>query len=196
MQQTRARQILQSLIQGIDPVTREELPRETVLQHADVLRALLAGLSALEQAAARAHTVVVDYGWNSRSRRYAPPRVLAWEIFDVPSASGIARWPGARQMPQLSIDGSAPTPGDPQSFGRIARQSWFGLRWFRRIPTELLKCSNLIGDRIANTGAQTVGDLWILLGGLLSQREFRCDRHAVDGTHAGYEGKLPEPLSV
>lgn len=54
MTQTRARQILQSLIQGIDPVTGGELPRETVLQHADVLRALLAGLSALEQTAARA----------------------------------------------------------------------------------------------------------------------------------------------
>jgi len=53
MQQTRARQILQSLIQGIDPVTTEELPRETVLQQADVLRALLAGVSALEQAVAR-----------------------------------------------------------------------------------------------------------------------------------------------
>lgn len=54
MQQTRARQILQSLIQGIDPVTGEELLRETVLQRADVLRALLAGLAALEQTAARA----------------------------------------------------------------------------------------------------------------------------------------------
>jgi hypothetical protein len=54
MQQARARQILQSLIQGTDPVTREELPNETVLQQADVLRALLAGLSALEQAASRA----------------------------------------------------------------------------------------------------------------------------------------------
>jgi hypothetical protein len=54
MTQTRARQILQSLIQGIDPVTGAELPRETVLQHADVLRALLAGLTALEQTAARA----------------------------------------------------------------------------------------------------------------------------------------------
>ncbi|MDE2263008.1 MAG: hypothetical protein KGL45_10830 [Gammaproteobacteria bacterium] len=54
MKQTRARQILQSLIQGLDPVTGEELPHETVLQHADVLRALLAGLSALEQTAARA----------------------------------------------------------------------------------------------------------------------------------------------
>ncbi|HVS76997.1 MAG TPA: hypothetical protein VHE11_08690 [Steroidobacteraceae bacterium] len=53
MTQTRARQILQSLIQGIDPATGEELPHETVLQHADVLRALLAGLSALEQSAAR-----------------------------------------------------------------------------------------------------------------------------------------------
>lgn len=54
MQQTRARQILQSLIQGIDPVTEEELPHETVLQHAEVLRALLAGLHALEQTSARA----------------------------------------------------------------------------------------------------------------------------------------------
>ena len=54
MQQNRARQILQSLIQGIDPVTGDELPRETVLQHADVLRALLAGVSALEETAARA----------------------------------------------------------------------------------------------------------------------------------------------
>jgi hypothetical protein len=54
MTQTRARQILQSLIQGIDPVTGEELPHETVLQHADVLRALLAGLAALEQTAVRA----------------------------------------------------------------------------------------------------------------------------------------------
>jgi DNA-binding NarL/FixJ family response regulator len=54
MKQTRARQILQSLIQGIDPVTSEELPHETVLQQADVLRALLAGLSAIEQTTARA----------------------------------------------------------------------------------------------------------------------------------------------
>src|SRR5579875_2611489 len=54
MQQARARKILQSLIQGLDPTTGEELPRETVLQHADVMRALLAGLSALEQTAARA----------------------------------------------------------------------------------------------------------------------------------------------
>jgi len=53
MTQTRARQILQKLIQGLDPMTGEELPQETVLQHADVLRALLAGLSALELMAAR-----------------------------------------------------------------------------------------------------------------------------------------------
>jgi hypothetical protein len=35
-------------------MTGEELPPDTTLQHADVLRALLAGLSALEQTAARA----------------------------------------------------------------------------------------------------------------------------------------------
>jgi len=54
MKQTRSKQILKSLIQGIDPVTAEELPREAVLQRAEVLRALLAGLAALEQTAARA----------------------------------------------------------------------------------------------------------------------------------------------
>jgi len=55
MKETKARQILQALVQGIDPVTGEELAPGTVLQHADVLRALLAGVSALESMAARAH---------------------------------------------------------------------------------------------------------------------------------------------
>jgi hypothetical protein len=54
MKESRARQILQALVQGIDPVTGEELAPGTVLQHADVLRALLAGVGALEQMAARA----------------------------------------------------------------------------------------------------------------------------------------------
>src|SRR5687767_7848129 len=54
MQERRARQILQALIQGVDPFNGEELPAGTVLQHADVLRALLAGVAALEQDAARA----------------------------------------------------------------------------------------------------------------------------------------------
>ena len=54
MNEQRARHILQALVQGIDPMTGEELPPGTLLQHADVLRALLAGLTALEQNAARA----------------------------------------------------------------------------------------------------------------------------------------------
>jgi catalase (peroxidase I) len=54
MQEQRARQILQSLVQGLDPFNGEELPPGTVLQQADVLRALLAGVAALEQLAARA----------------------------------------------------------------------------------------------------------------------------------------------
>ena len=55
MKEQRARQILQALVQGIDPLTGEELAPGTVLQHADVLLALLAGVAALEQMAARAH---------------------------------------------------------------------------------------------------------------------------------------------
>ena len=54
MKEQRARQILQALVQGVDPLTGEELPAGTVLQQADVLRALLAGLAALEQTSARA----------------------------------------------------------------------------------------------------------------------------------------------
>ena len=44
MQERRARQILQALIQGVDPFDGSELASGTVLQQADVLRALLAEL--------------------------------------------------------------------------------------------------------------------------------------------------------
>jgi len=54
MQERRARQILQALIQGVDPFDGSDLPSGTVLQQADVLRALLAGVASLEQDAARA----------------------------------------------------------------------------------------------------------------------------------------------
>jgi hypothetical protein len=54
MQEQRARKILQALVEGVDPTTGLELEAGTVLQRADVLRALLAGVSALEQVSARA----------------------------------------------------------------------------------------------------------------------------------------------
>jgi hypothetical protein len=54
MREQRARQILQSLIQGVNPFDGEELPDGSILQQADVLRALLAGVSALEEGEARA----------------------------------------------------------------------------------------------------------------------------------------------
>ena len=54
MKEHRAREILTTLVQGIDPLSGEEIPPDTVLQQVDVLRALLAGLTALEHTAARA----------------------------------------------------------------------------------------------------------------------------------------------
>ena len=54
MKEQRARHILQSLVQGVDPSTGEELPPGSKLQKAEVLRALLAGVAALELVAARA----------------------------------------------------------------------------------------------------------------------------------------------
>ena len=48
MQQHKARQILQSLVQGIDPFNGEELAAGTALQRAEARRATLAAL--LEEA--------------------------------------------------------------------------------------------------------------------------------------------------
>jgi hypothetical protein len=53
MHDQKARHILQALIQGVDPFNGEELAGGTVFQQADVLRAMLAGVTALEQNAAR-----------------------------------------------------------------------------------------------------------------------------------------------
>lgn len=54
VQRPGARQILQALVEGIDPLTGDELPSGSVLQQAEVMRALLAGIAALEAGAARA----------------------------------------------------------------------------------------------------------------------------------------------
>lgn len=51
---TQPRTILTTLIQGCDPVSGEPLPRDCIIHRTEVLRALLAGLGALEQTAARA----------------------------------------------------------------------------------------------------------------------------------------------
>jgi hypothetical protein len=53
MKEIRARQILQTLAQGINPLSGDELPGGTVLEETDVLRALATGVVALDQAAAR-----------------------------------------------------------------------------------------------------------------------------------------------
>ena len=43
-----ARQILEALVQGFDPLTGAPLPEQTVVQSAEVMRALLAGIGALD----------------------------------------------------------------------------------------------------------------------------------------------------
>jgi hypothetical protein len=54
MKEQRALDILQSLVDGVDPSTGEELAPGSIFQKVDVLRALLAGVAALEAVAARA----------------------------------------------------------------------------------------------------------------------------------------------
>ena len=50
----RSRQVLQALVQGVDPENGSELPADTVLNRVDVVRALLAAVAALDATAARA----------------------------------------------------------------------------------------------------------------------------------------------
>lgn len=68
MRDQQARQILQALVNGIGPFTEEDLAAGTVLQNADVMRAMLAGCSALDDRTTRA------------SRRSQQPRNIgkAW----------------------------------------------------------------------------------------------------------------------
>lgn len=54
MPHTDPRKVLKALIAGLDPESAEPLPNESVLHQAEVIRALLAGLDALDQTAARA----------------------------------------------------------------------------------------------------------------------------------------------
>lgn len=70
MNDEQARQILQSLVNGADPFTGEEFAAGTLLQNASVLRALLAGCSALDDRVARAYRRAqqpknVGRGWSS-----------------------------------------------------------------------------------------------------------------------------------
>jgi hypothetical protein len=90
MQERRARQILQALIQGVDPFDGSELPSGTVLQHADVLRALLAGVAALEQDAARA------------SRRAQLPRNIGRSWSDDENAKLVAAFNGGEKLEDIA----------------------------------------------------------------------------------------------
>ena len=50
----RSRQVLEALVQGVDPETGAELPGDTVLNRVDVVRALLGAIEALDAMNARA----------------------------------------------------------------------------------------------------------------------------------------------
>jgi len=50
----RAKQVLRRLVEGIDPETGEELPNDTVLHRAEVIRVLLTSMEVVEEASQRA----------------------------------------------------------------------------------------------------------------------------------------------
>jgi len=49
----KARSVLQSLIQGLDPETGAELPKDTIVNRIEVNRSMLVAVTAMEQVAAR-----------------------------------------------------------------------------------------------------------------------------------------------
>jgi hypothetical protein len=50
----RSRQVLQALVQGIDPEKGTELPADTVLNRVDIVRALLTAIEAIDSVTIRA----------------------------------------------------------------------------------------------------------------------------------------------
>jgi hypothetical protein len=90
MHERRARQILQALIQGVDPFDGSELSSGTVLQQADVLRALLAGVAALEQDAARA------------SRRAQLPRNIGRSWSEEENSRLVASFQAGEQLADIA----------------------------------------------------------------------------------------------
>jgi hypothetical protein len=74
----RSRQILEALVQGADPETGSELPRDIVLNRVDVVRALLAAIEALDSVSARALRRAqlpesVGKSWSEGEVRPIPP---------------------------------------------------------------------------------------------------------------------------
>ena len=53
MEISAARDVLRTLVEGVDPVTGMPLPRGTVVHHANVIRALLAAVAVMESDIAR-----------------------------------------------------------------------------------------------------------------------------------------------
>ncbi len=85
---TQSRAVLTTLIQGCDPQSGEPLPGECVIHRPDVLRAMLAGLGALEQTAARAQRRAqlpenVGQSWTSDEEKEL---IVAFKSGDSPAA--------------------------------------------------------------------------------------------------------------
>ena len=94
---TQPRAILTTLIQGCDPVSGEPLPRDCIIHRTDVLRALLAGLGALEQTTARAQRRAqlpgnVGQTWTTEEEKEL---VTAFKSGDSPVDIARRAWPHA-----------------------------------------------------------------------------------------------------
>jgi hypothetical protein len=81
-----ARQILQALVQGFDPVSGAELPAGTVVHQGEVIRALLAAITALEAEAARTRRRAqlprnVGRPWSAAEEERLAARFRAGEAF-------------------------------------------------------------------------------------------------------------------
>ena len=94
MQNTDARSVLKTLIEGKKPGSGEPLPPDCVIHRADVLRALLTGLSAIDLTSARAQRRAqlpgnVGQAWTTEEESKL---VIAFKKGDSPTA--IARQHG------------------------------------------------------------------------------------------------------
>ena len=91
MKEQRAIKILQALVAGTDPFTDEELATGTVLQHADVLRAMLVGIGALQESVGRA------------SRRASLPKNIGKAWSEEEHESLVVAFQGGEPIPQIAV---------------------------------------------------------------------------------------------
>jgi hypothetical protein len=128
MPHTDPRKVLKALIAGLDPESAEPLPNESVLHQAEVIRALLAGFNALDQAAARTQRRAqlpgnVGSAWTTEEESRL---VAAFKSGDSPEAIAGEHGRTLRAIEAVRTRGATACPRGVRTLSRTVRAAAAG----------------------------------------------------------------------